>query len=298
MATRFGPSAEALAFLADPANRETWRFSAAELPAKRVDRCAEAEAVAPTIAARHNVSLNWQEIDGVACLVITPDRWDGATQMLYLFGGAFIMGGPLEDLVISAALAQGTGMQVVSPAYALAPETPFPGGLNDALSVARAIRAAAVAGESAGGNFALSVTRALVAENAPPQRLAVLSPAADMSPAFDPFAAPDDPTLYPPFVAELTQEYAPGTDPFDDRVSPLYGSYGAGWPPCLITTGTRDLFLPQCAQLARAMRQGGAEVDLRVWDGMWHVFEYYDNVPEGMASLQEISAFLSGEQHA
>ncbi|MEM6905189.1 MAG: hypothetical protein AAF568_04795 [Pseudomonadota bacterium] len=46
-----------------------------------------------------------------------------------------------------------------------------------------------------------------------------------------------------------------------------------------------------CARLSRAMRVGGAPVELRLWDGMWHVFEAYP-VPEAKASLSEIAAFL------
>ena len=63
---------------------------------------------------------------------------------------------------------------------------------------------------------------------------------------------------------------------------------GTNW----ITTGTRDRFVDQCAQLARAMREAGGTADLRLWDGIWHVFEYYENIPEAAASLVEIAAFL------
>ncbi|QGX99382.1 hypothetical protein EI983_14370 [Roseovarius faecimaris] len=289
----FSPSAEALAFLADPANRNTWSYDVSALPAERAARRVEGEAMRPGILARTGVTLDWQDVAGIETLVITPGGWDGSAQALYLFGGAFIMGGPIEDLMISAALAAQTGLQVLSPAYRLAPEAPFPAGLDDALAVARAMHPRAVIGESAGGNFAVSVTRALVEDGTPPAALALLSPAVDMSPAFDPYDAPDDPTLYPPLVADLPGHYAPGTDPFDPRLSPLYCSFSSAWPPCLITTGTRDMFLIQCARLARAMREAEAPVNLRVWDSLWHVFEYYPDIPEAAASLAEIARFLT-----
>lgn len=292
MPPRLSPSPEARAFIADPANRNSWAFNADDLPAMRADALAEAEARAPALAAAYAVTLDWQDIAGVRSLVITPQSWDGKARSLYLFGGGFIQGGPLEDLMISAALSAGSGLQVVSPAYALAPEAPFPAGLQDAIAVARDIRPDAIAGESAGGNLALSVTRELVTDGIKVSALALLSPAADMSPAFDPNDAPDDPTLYAPLVEAMPGIYAPGADPFDPRLSPLYGSFGADWPACLITTGTRDRFVGQCAQLARAMREAGAIADLRLWDGMWHVFEYYENIPEAAASLAEIAGFL------
>lgn len=292
MPTRLSPSAEARAFVQDPANRNSWDFDAAELPAMRKEALNEAEAKTPALTAAHGVTLDWQVIAGVRSLVITPRGWDGKAQALYLFGGGFILGSPLEDLMISAALAADSGLQVVSPAYALAPEAPFPAGLQDAVTVARDIRPVAIAGESAGGNLALSVARDLLAEGVDVAALALLSPAADMSPEFTPHDAPDDPTLHAPLVEAMPGIYAPDTDPFDPRLSPLYGSFGPDWPACIITTGTQDRFVGQCAQLARAMRAAGARVDLRLWDGMWHVFEYYEHIPEAAASLAEIAAFL------
>lgn len=293
MPAPFSPSDEARSFLADPANRNTWRFDERTLPEERAATRTGAEASLSGIVARTGVALDWQKVAGVETLVITPRDWNGDARALYLFGGAFIMGGPIEDLMISATLAEATGMQVFSPSYRLAPEAPFPAGLEDALAVAHAVHPRAIIGESAGGNFAVSVTRALVQEEAAPAALALLSPAVDMSQAFNPYDAPDDPTLYPPFVEELTPIYAPSTDPFNPLLSPLYGSFSADWPPAIITTGTRDLFLSQCARLARAMREAGARADLRVWDGLWHVFEYYPDIPEATASLAEIAAFIS-----
>ena len=293
MLVPLSPSAEARAFLADPANRNCWEFNASELPTMRADVLAEAEARAPALAAKHGVTLDWEDVAGIRTLLITPESWDGKAQLLYLYGGSFIMGSPLEDLFISSTLAARTGLQVVSPAYALAPEYPFPAGLNNALSVALALRPCAIAGESAGGNLALSVTRELLAKGIDLRGVALLSPAADMSRQFDPSDAPDDPTLHIPLVEEMPGIYAPGTDPFDPRLSPLYGSFGPEWPPCLITTGTRDRFVGICAQLARAMRASGGYADLRLWDGMWHVFEYYEAIPEAAASLAEIADFLN-----
>ena len=42
------------------------------------------------------------------------------------------------------------------------------------------------------------------------------------------------------------------------------------------------------------MRAAGASIDLRVWDGMWHVFEFYPELPEAQQSLTEITTFLNG----
>ena len=66
-------------------------------------------------------------------------------------------------------------------------------------------------------------------------------------------------------------------------------------PPTLITSGTRDLLLSDCARLSTKLRAAGVAAELRVWEGMWHVFEFYPQLPEAEASLKELGAFL--KQH-
>lgn len=291
MASRLGVSAQARAFPADPGNRDERNYDPEALPTWCAEARAEADAKSGMRVARHGVDLAWRDVAGVRSLVITP-RGGGTEQLLYLFGGAFIMGGPLEDLMISAALAAVTGMQVISPAYRLAPEAPLPAGFEDAMVVAHAVRPRAVAGESAGGKLAIGAVRDLVDAGHAPHALALLSPAADMSPGFDPREAPDDPTLRTRMIDAMPGAYAPGTDPSDPRLSPLCGCFDPGWPATLITTGKRDRFLGPCSQLARAVREGGATADLRVWGAMWHVFEYFEGIPEVAAPLTEIAHFV------
>jgi acetyl esterase/lipase len=64
-----------------------------------------------------------------------------------------------------------------------------------------------------------------------------------------------------------------------------------GLPPCIITTGSRDLLLSQSLRLAVRLRAAGVECDLRVWDGLWHVFEFYPIV-EAQLSIAEVAAFI------
>ena len=64
-----------------------------------------------------------------------------------------------------------------------------------------------------------------------------------------------------------------------------------GLPPCIITTGSCDLLLSQCLRLAHKLRAAGVECDLRVWEGMWHVFEFYP-IPEAAQSIFEVAEFI------
>ena len=63
----------------------------------------------------------------------------------------------------------------------------------------------------------------------------------------------------------------------------------------MLTTGTRDLLLSDVVRLERAMRADGVDVTLRVWEGMWHVFEFYRELPEARASMAEVAAFVAAQ---
>ena len=248
------------------------------------------------------------EIAGVPVQVVEPKNYDPKrddTAILYFHGGAYVTGSPFEDLPITAALAHRLGLKVYAPHYRLAPEAPFPAGLDDALAVYRGLveqfagNQLAVVGESAGGNLALAtVLRARDSGLALPTATALLSPWCDITSTGDSTRtlAGLDPTLeYKLHLRDSAAAYAGERDQKEVLISPLYADYRPGFPPTLITTGTRDLLLSDCARLSTVMRQAGVAATLHVWEGMWHVFEWYPDLPEAQQSLDEIADFL--QQH-
>ena len=244
------------------------------------------------------------EIAGVCVEVIEPKgglrRKD--TAVLYFHGGAFITGSPYEDLTITAGLAHRLGAKIYAPRYRLAPEHPFPAGLEDGLAVYGELGRdlgwdnLVVAGESAGGNLALGITLAAKSKGSgTPAALALMSPWSDVTDTGDTnrTLAGKDPTLdYDLHLADAAAAYAGGRSQSDPLISPLYADFGGGFPATMITSGTRDLLLSDCARLSTIMRQAGVDVRLHVWEGMWHVFEWYSDLPEAQTSLDEIAAFL------
>ena len=263
-------------------------------------RKAQREGYTPAVEmalARYPVTIAEVEVGGVACMEVCTD---GAAPtkgtILYLFGGGFMVGSPFEDLPITAALAVKTGARIVAPYYRLAPEHPFPAALDDAFAVAQALSGEGgfcLAGESAGGNLSLALTHRLRACGLPvPGAIAALSPACDLNDFGDSAVADRDPVLRADEGPNITIAYLAGHDVTDPEASPVFGAFDAAFPPTLITTGTRDMLLSSCVRLARVMREGGAAVDLRVWEGLWHVFEFYPDIPEAELSLTEIADFL------
>lgn len=291
-------SIEARAWLDDPANADTKDLSTMPIAETRARMLADFAPLGQAVLAETGGATVTRDIAGVRCLIVTPQKPVAGRKLVYAFGGGWTLGSPEEDLTISARLAAATGAEVISPAYRLAPEHPFPAGLDDVTKVLRAVLSAggrvAVAGESAGGNLLLGALHRLRRTNETmPLAAALMSPATDKSHYGDSALAARDPSLSPVRIAQIQDLYAPGVDLTDPELSPIYGPFDAAYPPVLLTSGTRDMLLSQSVRLARVMREAGAEVDLRVWEGMWHVFEWYPHLPEARASLVEIGAFLN-----
>lgn len=253
---------------------------------------------------RHALDREEIVINGVECERVRS-RNSGLSRgtLVYLFGGGFIVGCPYSDLAIIGALAQWCRVEVIAPKYRLAPEHPAPAAADDCLAVWRQVSSKStepllLAGESAGGNLAVLLAQRALSEGMRiPDAMGLMSPAVDLrtDPGLREPTTNADPTLSPNRVLEVISTYGSNRDPADPSISPLFGLL-EGLPPTFITTGTRDMLLSMCLRLDRQMRRAGVEVECRVWDGLWHVFEYYDGFPEAEESLREIAAFLNDKK--
>lgn len=249
------------------------------------------------------------EVGGVDCLEVSAGSSgpaDGSSDektVLYFFGGGHTVGSPEEDIVISAPLAAIAGVRVIAPRYPLAPEHPYPAAVDAAEAVYRELLASldparlVIAGESAGGNLALALfQRARAAGLAMPAAFALLSPWGDLGHGGDSHATNRDPSLVSTDgdlddMARLYRRDLPVDDPM---ISPVHADF-TGLPPTLMTTGTRDLLLSDAVRLDTGMRADGVDVTLRVWEGMWHVFEFFREFPEARASMAEVAAWVADQ---
>lgn len=269
-----------------------------DVPGLRSAREACYGADAAAILDRAGLTSSEIDLGGVPCRVVTPDKAVPEEAVFYAFGGGFMFGSPEQDMAIIAGLAQETARTVIAPYYRLAPENPYPSGQDDCSAALHAAldsyKTLALAGESAGATMVMvAAARALAV--APPKicAIAIMSPCSDLAELGDAALTNRDPVLDLDRVQAVAGIYAPGSDLENPELSIVYGEYGPNFPPTIITTGTRDLFLSGCVRLERIMREGGAPVTLRVWEGMWHAFEFYgDTLPEANASLSDIGQFL------
>ena len=265
------------------------------------------------IAYAKSIRETWTEIyvEGQPVLEVTPPFYNNKNDgkaLLYFYGGGHIAGSPEEDLTITGPLAKQLGIKVFAHRYPLSPENPFPAAVDTANKVYTHLISSLgpknllVAGESAGGNLALATLLKAREQNLPmPAAAALLSPWVDVGGNSDSHAVDIDPTLSMDSIgntaarAYLSDDDSKLKDPL---ASPIYADYDSTFPSTLITTGTRDFLLGDSARLSTKMRLSGVDVQLNVWEGLWHVFEFYPQVPEARQSLQEIGTFLAKHLNA
>jgi acetyl esterase/lipase len=86
--------------------------------------------------------------------------------------------------------------------------------------------------------------------------------------------------------------YAHGHDLKDPLLSPVYGDMH-GFPPAILTTGTRDLLLSNTVRVHRKLREGGIDAQLEVYEGQSHAqYQFDDRVPETKEAFREITTFF------
>lgn len=199
--------------------------------------------------------------------------------LLQLHGGGFRIGRPEFEGPLCERLADHCGLAVAVPQYRLAPEHPFPAGLNDALAALVALRAEAgdapliVGGDSAGAGLAASLGVLSQAGLAPRiDGLVLLSPWLDLSVTAKTYEtnAATDPMFSTESASIAADLYLQGGDPGHPLASPLKADL-ATFPPTLISVGNGEVLLDDSLKFHARLKAIGADVQLSAIDGMEHV---------------------------
>ncbi|WP_285497175.1 alpha/beta hydrolase [Actinomadura sp. NBRC 104425] len=225
---------------------------------------------------------------------------DGA--ILYLHGGGYVVCSPRTHRPITARLAADTGLPVLVPRYRLAPEHPFPAALEDALAAYRLLldhgvpaERVVIAGDSAGGHLAASLTGELCRTGLPrPAGVVLFSPWVDLTCEL---STREQRLARDPYISASTARRVArlvvGTaDPRDPRLA-LLSCRWTDTPPVLIQVGSREVLRPEAEALAGAISEGGGDCLLQVWNGQMHVFQMLNRVlPEADAAMHETARFV------
>ena len=219
--------------------------------------------------------------------------------ILYLHGGGYTAGGLDYAMGFGALLAAQTRLNVFCVAYRLAPEHKFPAAQDDAMDAYQYLLDAgylpehiAIAGESAGGGLALSLTLRLRDEQKPlPACVVAISPWADLTLSGSSYNnnVQRDPTLIRESLAYYAIAYAAGHET-EAYVSPVFSDY-SGFPPCMLFAGGDEILLSDAKTVRKLLKKAGVESTLVVENGMWHVYPLY-GTPEGKRALEQMSLFI------
>ena len=222
--------------------------------------------------------------------------------VLYLHGGAYVLGNAHGYRAMAGELARSSRARVLAINYRLAPENLFPAALEDGVASYRHLLDAgfpperiAIAGDSAGGGLALGVLLAIRDDGLPlPACGAVISPWADLtcsSPSME-SRADTDFILTASRLRGRAAAYLGGGSVEHPHASPAFGDY-TGLPPLLIQVGEAEILLDEAIAVADRAAHAGVRVTLEVWPGMPHVWHRFLAVlDEGREGLASVGAFI------
>lgn len=238
-------------------------------------------------------------IDSLRCVWLVPERSRSDRVLLYLHGGGFVFGLSGQHLRMVAELARRSELRALLVDYRLAPRHPWPAALEDCLAAYRwlleqgfAPQHIVVAGDSAGGNLAITMVMALRDAGIPlPAAVACLSPVGDLARREGEGRLVGDAVLHPRAIRRFNRSYIAGHDPRHPLISPLYGDWH-GLPPLLIHAGEEELLREDAERIAAAARAAGVEVELTIFPRMWHVWQLNLELPEAKESLHTIARWL------
>lgn len=251
-----------------------------------------------------------------------PGEWvlapgaDPSRRTLYIHGGAFVMGSPKSHRTLTSRFAELTGGAVLAIDYRLMPEHPRRAGIEDCRSAyrwllqhgpdgAQPATAVFVAGDSAGGNLALSLINWVRDQGLrAPDAVVALSPLTDAT-----LSSPSlrnnvrtDPMLGPLFgkMALVPQTLLlwfgwlqTRIKPNDPVISPVRGDLSR-LPPVLLQASEGEMLFDDSQRYVNRAQKAGSPVRLQRWNHMVHVWQIFNpELPEAREALAEIGRFLN-----
>jgi len=262
------------------------------------------EFIAKTLlrAVRH-VLIEPGQLGGVEVDWIYPKDARKDKVLLYLHGGAYVLGSRRTHRQLVSHMAREAGITAVMPEYRLAPENPFPAGIDDAVAVYRALldlgfkpEDIIISGDSAGGGLSVATLLTLRHAGEPlPAAAILLSPFLDLTGSGESTVtrAEQDPWFHNDDLPVVAKYYCPDeTQWTHPLVSPVFANV-SGLPPMLIQVGDDEILLSDSTRFARNLEEAGVDVELEVFPEMWHVFQMFvGKMPESGAAIRKIAAYI------
>ena len=221
--------------------------------------------------------------------------------LLYLHGGAYLIGGPNTHRTICSTLAKRGQMDVCALDYRLAPEHQYPAAREDALAAFQELltlgytpEQIVIGGDSAGGNLALITSLRLRDLDLPqPAALVCFSPVTDFTGTQLHEPPAGDPLIHRKWVEQALALYCPAGLAHDDPgLSPQFADLH-GLAPVLIQVGEDEILRNDSLRFADKAQAAGVDVRLQRYPDLWHVFQAHAGLLKAADfALAEVVSFL------
>ena len=241
-------------------------------------------------------------INGIDSAWIRPTGADKSKVLLHIHGGGYVTGSIASYLRMCILMAQTLKVNVLLPAYRLAPEHPFPAALDDVLKIYRWLLSQGyqskdilISGDSAGGGLCVASVLALRDQgDAVPAAVICLSPWTDLTIQGQSHVTnvKSEAMLNTETLREWALAYTSEQNFRNPLVSPIFADFH-NFPPLLIQVSADEVLLDDAVALAEKAKSAGVDVSLKVWDGLWHVWQVVgDAIPESKKAFEEIGQFV------
>jgi epsilon-lactone hydrolase len=225
--------------------------------------------------------------------------------ILYLHGGAYVLGTPLLYANLAYHLSVAGNVSVLLVEYRLAPEHSFPKPIEDALNayyylLDKGIKPQdiIIAGDSAGGGLAMATLVSLRnAQQIMPLAYIGISPWFDLGLTGESLHKNKKKDYIAHVLADwilLWRDlYLQGMDPHHPLASPLYADLHS-LPPMFIQVGENDVLLDDARRFTEKAKNAGIPVKLEIWEHMphdWHLLANF--LPEGRRAIAKIGEYIN-----
>ncbi|KAL1895495.1 hypothetical protein Sste5346_005304 [Sporothrix stenoceras] len=226
-----------------------------------------------------------------------------APVILYFHGGGYSANSPSSHRKMVAHLAKRSNSRALLLDYRLAPEHQFPAQIDDALAAYQWLtdiqgvpgRQISLAGDSAGGNLAVTLALAIKKKSlAAPAAVVCFSPWIDMRLSGDAHKSnlQSDILVFEGAMQHVVQTFV-GSASLDEPLLDLLNADYTGCPPMYLTSGGSEVFRDDAVLLADTLKRSGVEVQLKVVEGLQHVWVFMaGRAREADATLEEAAQFI------
>ncbi|HEJ9094860.1 TPA: alpha/beta hydrolase [Serratia odorifera] len=250
------------------------------------------------------VGVGFTQIDmgGIPGTLVTPDNLKTDAIVMYIHGGAYIVGEPAGYHGIGGNYASLLGARVYMPDYRLAPEYPFPTPVTDTVDayewlIEQGVDASNIVlvGESAGGAMVVTVMVAARNRGLPlPAGGVSISPWANLEHSGASMTNREglDPLNTKAGLDLLARTFLGDALPNHPMASPVFADV-TELPPILIQIGGNELMLSDAIRLATHLSDNRVRVNLEVWPGMFHAWHFFSTLqPEALQAIESSVIFI------